>query len=191
MNVNRRLAQMLDAATGGECRALVVEQPGCLNDREQVARASRRWRVRRRSAGAGSTTSGWRQRPTGDGRGEDRPERAEPRTYLSARAARPMPRASPIGTVIRANLNVTTTASRNSLLRYVDVLTPATGPAVLALGVAALLAEPHRPPERVEDEHRQQDQRRAPASARPPAGPASEPARVRAPRASRRQQRPR
>ena len=40
-----------------------------------------------------------------------------PRTYLSARAARPTPSTRPIGTVISANLPVTATAWRNSLLR--------------------------------------------------------------------------
>ena len=40
-----------------------------------------------------------------------------PRRYLSASTARPMPRASPSGTVISANLNVTKSASWNSRLR--------------------------------------------------------------------------
>src|SRR3954468_3738060 len=40
-----------------------------------------------------------------------------PRRYLSARTASPTPSASPIGTVISAYLNVTTSESWNSLLR--------------------------------------------------------------------------
>ena len=147
-----------DRRQGG---ALVVEQAGLLDDREQVAAASRRWTARRRSAGAGSTTSGWRRPPTW------RPStrRSRGRRRRRARTCRRgppsrRPSASPIGTVIRANLNVTTTASRNSLLRIdVEVLVPPAGPAVVALRVAALLAEPHRPAERVEDEHRQHDER--------------------------------
>ena len=82
-----------------------------------------------------------------------------PRRYLSASTASPTPRATPMGTVIRANFTVTHKRVLELLAaRHVDVLVPAVRDAVLALRVTARLAEPDRPAERVEHEHDQDDQ---------------------------------
>ena len=88
-----------------------------------------------------------------------------PRRYLSASTARPTPSTRPIGTVSRANFTVTQRACWNSLLRATSTYwSHPFDVAVVALRVAAHLAEPDRPPERVHDEHRQDHERRGRAS---------------------------
>ena len=140
----------------------VVEQARLLDDREQVAQPADVRRARRRAARAGRTTSGWRRRPTWR-----RSTRRSPgRSRCRGGTCRPAPpgrrrAASPTGTVIARELERHDQGVAELVAaEHVDVLVPAVGPAVVALGVAALMAEPHGPPERVEHEHRSTSDRR-------------------------------
>ncbi len=85
-----------------------------------------------------------------------------PRRCLSASTARPMPRARPIGTVINAKRErVAQRVAELEAVEHVDVLPPpGAHDAVLAGVVAAQVAEPDRPAERVEDEHAEDEHRR-------------------------------
>ena len=102
----------------------------------------------------------------GDRRGEDRAEDADAAQVLvgqhrQADAERP----APIGTVISAKRNVSPSACWNSSLR--NTSTYCCQPAsrqLLAGGVAPLVAEPHRPAQRVEARTRRGRPSTAPAS---------------------------
>ena len=84
-----------------------------------------------------------------------------PRRYLSASTARPTPKRTPSGTVISANLIVTSERVLElDAAEQVDVLVEPVRHAVVAEVVAALLAEEHRPAERVDDEDAEDDRRR-------------------------------
>ena len=175
MNVNPRPAQMLDAATDGSAVPWSLSRPGCLmtGNRSLIQPTLRQHADARleqeepHQAGDGDRR--------GDGRGEDRPECADAAHVLVGEGGKADAEGQPDrhgdqGELERHDHRVAELVAADD----VDVLTPATGPAVVALGVAALLAEPHGPSERVEDEHRTARSARAPASARPPAGPASD-----------------
>ena len=122
--MNPRLAHTLDAATDGRAVPSSLSTPGCLItgnrslnqptlDSTPRLGCSRNNHIRLATATDVATVEEKiaRKAPT-------------PRTYLSASAAKPIPRASPIGTVMSANLIVTATASRNSLLRITSTYWP-------------------------------------------------------------------
>ena len=161
MNVNPRLAQMLDAATDGSAVPWSSSSPGCLmtgNRSLHPADVGQHADARLEQEEPHQAGDGDRR---GDRRGEDRAEDADAAHVLvgeggQADAEGEADRHGDQGELERHDDGVAELVAADD----VEVLVPAVGPAVVALGVAALLAEPHRPAERVEDEHRQQDQRR-------------------------------
>ena len=117
MNVNPRLAQMLVAATEISAVPGSRSSPGDLSTGNRSAI---------HSTLASTPTSGWSRNShirlataTDVATVEEKIVRntPTPRRYLSASTARPTPRATPMGTVIRANFTVTHRACWNSSLR--------------------------------------------------------------------------
>ena len=152
MNVKPRFAHTLDIATTNRAVSGSCSQPGVLHRREDVAEPTHVGERARPMVAGGTTTSGWRPRPTW------RPWRRTsarnapiPRRYLSASTARPTPKSTPSGTVIRAKrIGDPERVLELDAAEQVDVLVEAVRHAVVAEVVAPLLAEPHRPAERVD-----------------------------------------
>ncbi len=114
MNVNPRLAQMLLSATAGSAVSGSRSRPGFFSagiqslnrsDSTPISGCSNTNQTRLATATLVATVleNTVRKKPM-------------PRRCLSASTARPMPRRSPIGTVITANLTDTMSASWNCLL---------------------------------------------------------------------------
>ena len=130
--------------------------------REDAAEPSRCWRARRPRAGAGTATSGSPPRPTWRPSRRTRPGTRRPRAGTCRRARRARRRrATPSGTVISAKLDGDPERVLElDAAEQVDVLVEAVRHAVVAEVVAPLLAEQHRPAERIDHEDPEDDRRR-------------------------------
>ncbi len=152
---------MLDAATAGRAVPSSSSSPGCLITGKrslQPADVGEHADARFEQEEPHQAGDGDRR---GDRRGEDRAEDADAAHVLVGEGGEADPegqadRHRDEGELERHDDRVAELVAAD----HVEVLVPAADAAVVALGVAPLLAEPHRPAERVEDEHRQQDQRR-------------------------------